>query len=426
MRGLIFAAMRPWFIPFPDPRGSIRTRFFVAVALSGPVWAAVQFGEVVARKALSASPLQVTLLTMIMPLANLTAIWWARLLVGRDQRPFMLAMGLLGSAAMISGLWMNTFSHLFLAFFLYYLAYAVYNTGQNRLLQQHIRIGSHGGVFGIANGIRMAAAALFSWLGGHWMDTVAGGYRHLYAVAGMITLFSTVIYATMPTKDDPAAARQGLNRTLLLGPLVEAWQLLKRRGDFVRYQIGFMLYGMAFIGMLPVVPLFLVDDLKLDYTTIGLAKGTIFQIVMIPSIAIFGKLYDRMTPHRMASRVFTALALYPLLLISSWYLPQYWRGLTVFAAFALFGAAMGGVSVLWSVSSVTFAGEEDAGVYQALHMAATAVRGTLAPLLALLVMQLFGKIAALSMAALFWIAAGVYMALLDRSDGAALQNRRFP
>lgn len=418
--------MRPWYAIFPDPRGSIRSRFLLAVALSGPVWAAVQFGEVVGRKALSASPLQITILTMLMPLANLTAIWWARILVARDQRPFMLWTGLIGSIAMISGLWMNSYTHLFVAFFIYYLTYTLVNTGQNRLLQQHVHTGDHGGLFGIANGIRMALAAIFSWLAGHWMDNVADGHRQVFALAGVITLFSSIIYATMPTRNDPSAARQGWNRTLLLGPLVEVIQLLKRRGDFVRYQIGFMLYGMAFIGMTPVVPLFLVDDLKLDYTAIGLAKGTVFQLVMIPSIAIFGKLYDRLPPHRMASRVFTSLALYPLLLIASWYAPLEWRTSLVIAAFALFGIAMGGVSVLWSVSSVTFAGEEDAGVYQAVHLAAVAVRGTLAPLLALLVMHFLGKIAAMAMASLFWVAAGIWMAHLDHRDGAALHALRAP
>lgn len=410
--------MRPWYQLLPAPRGSVKQKFIVAVALTGPVWAAVQFGEVIARKDLGASPIQITLLTMVMPVANLTAIWWSRLLVGRDQRPMLLVMGMLGSLAMISGLWLHSFLHLFAAFFFYYLSYAVMTTGQNRLLQQHIRTGTQGGVFGLSTGIRMSMAALVSGLAGMWMDSTTEGYRHLYFVAGLITVISTLIFASMPTKDDPSLPRQGLNRKLLLNPLVEAGRLLKRRPDYLRFELGFMIYGMAFIGLLPVVPLFLVDDLGFDYTTIGVARGTVQQLVMIPSVWLFGRLFDRMTPHSMAAGVFTALALHPLMLITAYYLPPVWQPAAVMLSFGLFGAAMGGVSVLWFVSSVSFAGEEDAGVYQAVHMAATAIRGVAAPLLAYVVMTFAGKLAALWMAMAFWLIAGAYMARLNRLDGA--------
>lgn len=395
----------------------MKQQFVFAVALTGPVWAAVQFGEVIARKDLGASPIQITLLTMVMPIANLTAIWWSRLLVGRDQRPLVLGMGLIGSAAMISGLWLHSFLHLFLAFFFYYLSYAVTTTGQNRLLQQHIRTGTQGGVFGFSTGIRMGAAALVSWLAGMWMDSTFEGYRHLYFMAGLITVISTLIFASMPTKEDPNVPRQGLNRKILLGPLVEAGKLLKRRPDYLRFEIGFMIYGMAFIGLLPVVPLFLVDDLGFDYTTIGVARGTVQQLVMIPSVWFFGRLFDRMTPHAMAAWVFSSLSLHPLLLISAAYLPENLALVAVMLSYACFGAAMGGVSVLWFVSSVSFARDEDAGVYQAVHMAATAIRGIAAPLLAYAVMTFAGKLAALWMAVIFWLVAGTYMARLNRTDG---------
>jgi len=416
--------MRLWYVPLPDIRGSMKLRFLLATAFSGPVWAAVQFGEVIARKGLSATPLQITLLTMIMPLANLTAIWWSQIFVGRDQRPVMLTMGLMGSIAMTSGLWMNSYAHLFVAFLFYYLSYAVFNTGQNRLLQQHISTGTEGGVFGLANSLRMGIAALVSWLGGHWMDTVTDGYRHVFLVGGIFLFISTLVIASMPTRNEPALKRPWMNREIFLGPLIEAGRLLKRRPDFLRYEAGFMIYGMAFIGMLPVVPLFLVDDLQLDYTAIGLARGTVMQVVMIPSMALFGALFDKMTPHRMAVGAFGVLTLHPALLITAAYMPPEYHVPLVIASYVIFGLGMGGVSVLWSVSSVSFAGDEDAGVYQALHMAATAIRGTLAPLLAYTVMHFFGRIPAMALSAAFWLIAAIFMGFLDRKDGPKILQDR--
>lgn len=53
-----------------------RGRFVLFQAFSGTVYAAMQFGEVIARKSLNANAFEVTILTMMMPLAGLTSIWW--------------------------------------------------------------------------------------------------------------------------------------------------------------------------------------------------------------------------------------------------------------------------------------------------------------------------------------------------------------
>lgn len=412
--------MRPWLTLTPAARGPIKVRFSSAVALSGPVWAAIQFGEVIARKSLGASAIAITLITMLNPLVNFTAIWWSRILEGRDQRRIILITGLLGHLAIMTGIWLTHLPHLLVMFLFYYVAYAAYQTGQNRVLQQHVEKETHGALFGVSNGIRMALAAGASYFAGLWMDHHPDGFRHVFLITGAIGAIGIVLFATLPTRRDPNHRHYRPNHHNLLTPLREAWRLLKRRPDYLRFELGFMVYGIAFMMMLPVVPIFLVDDLTLDYTAIGLAKGAIFQVVTILSITWFGKLYDRMTPHALASRVFLLLAVHPVMLIFSWLFPAL-RLPIVYAAFGLFGFAMAGVSVLWSVSSVRFAGEEDAGVYQAVHVAATAVRGSFAPLLGYLVMTFFGRLQAMGLAAFFWIAAGIIMAWLDRSDGQAMR-----
>ncbi len=75
----------------------------------------------------------------------------------------------------------------------------------------------------------------------------------------------------------------------------------------------------------------------------------------------------------------------------------------VYASFIVFGVAMGGVILLWNISSVRFAANEDAGIYQSVHLAAMGVRGMFAPLLAYLVMNRFGAITALAFAAAMWV-----------------------
>ncbi|MCB2198593.1 MFS transporter [bacterium] len=401
------------------PRGPMRGRFTTALALSGPVYAIITFGEVIARKSLGASALAITLLTMLMPLANFTAIWWSRMLEGRDQRKIMLIVGLIGHIGLMTGIYLTHLPHLLLIYLIYYLAYAVVLTAQNRLLQQHVASKDHGSIFGMANSLRMAAAALVSWLAGLWMDGHPDGFRHVFFITGAIGVLSTILFASIPTRHQTDHVAWRPTPSNLLAPLKDAARLLKRRPDFLRFEIGFMIYGMAFMMMLPVTPIFLVDDLQLDYTMIGLARGAVFQLVTILSIAWFGRLYDRVTAQKLASIVFSLLALHPLLLMASYLLPEYTVAY-VFASFGVFGIAMGGVSILWSVSSVRFAGEEDAGVYQAVHIAATAVRGSVAPLLGYVVMTWLGRLPALAIASAIWLVSGLFMAHLHRKDGVLL------
>jgi hypothetical protein len=119
-------------------RSSIARRMLLYVSLSGMLYAVMQFGEVIARKSLGASELQVTLLTMVMPVTSLTSIWWGRLLMGQDQRLALWITGTRSMLAVASGVFLGSVRHLFFIYFLYFLTFAVQVPARNRVLQQHI------------------------------------------------------------------------------------------------------------------------------------------------------------------------------------------------------------------------------------------------------------------------------------------------
>jgi len=396
-------------------------RFIWAMILQGPLFAALQFGEVVARKSFQASALSITVLTMTMPIVSLSALWWGQILKGRDQRKALFVSGLLGSVAIMSCYWTQGVGHLIVAYALSYLAYAVLLTGQNRVLQQHVDKKNRGGIFGLSNSFRMALAAVVSLIAGWWMDTHVEGYRHLFLFGGFIGFISILLFSSIPTSNkDPLIEKTKIN---FIDPLVNSWKLIKRRPDLLRFEIGFMIYGVAFMMTLPVVPIFLVDDLQLDYTTIGFARGAIQQLLMIPALFIFGRIFDKITPHLLAGRVFLLLTLYPLFLVLATVLPIEIRIFSVYAAFAALGVAMGGVSIVWHTGSVRFAAEEDAGEYQAVHVAATGVRGSFAPLLAYVAMNYIGKPMTLLITMVLWFVSALFMFSCHKKDGLPLMDK---
>jgi len=353
---------------------SVSRQYILYATFAGVVFAVMQFGEVIARKSLGASELSVTLITMTMPVSSLTSIWWARLLVGRSQTKFLLFFGVIAYLALMSGIFLKTFEHLLTIHIAYFLINALIITSDNRILQQHIPPARTGRLFGLASGSRTAMVALVSLLAGWYMDVSAGGFRHVYFAAAIAGLFALSRIASIPTGYVAGADPQPINRKLFLGPLEKVFLLLKRRRDFLRFEAAFMLYGIAFMISLPVIPLYLVDDLHLSYSQIGIARGTVPQMVMILFIPLLGRLFDRTTPHRMAVIVFFLLSFFPLLLLYAGQVEGTMRMFMISIAFGFFGAVMSGVMVLWSLSSLRFAGSEDSGVYHSVHVAATGVR----------------------------------------------------
>ena len=389
----------------------VAARFVEYAICAGVVFAVLLFGEVIAAKSLGAGSLEVAFLTMTMPVANITSLWWARLLVGRDQRPYLRRAAIAGCVILVTGFFLRTVGHLLFIHFSYFLLFALLNPAENRLLQQCIPSARTGRLYGIAAGLRMGTAALVSGLAGVYLTYVEGGYCHLYAAAGVMALIGIRQLATIRTGRGSGEGAERFDRRMVLVPVVKSIQLLRRRKDYLRFEGAFMLYGIAFMMSLPVVSLFLVEDLALDYATIGLARGSMWQLAMALGVLMFGRVFDRTTPHRLAVFIFLLLSFFPWFLLAAGRLEGTWRLVAVYGGFAMFGVAMGGVMLLWSLSSIRFAGDEDAGVYHSVHVAATGIRGIFAPLLGYFVMTTMGKETALVVISGFWVLASGAMIL---------------
>lgn len=403
-------------------RSSVARRYLAYVTLSGAVGGALQFNEIIARKSLGASGLAVTLLTMAMPVAALTSLWWARMIEGRDQRRLLLIIGSIGFLAIASGAFLFTFSHLLIFSLIYFLSFALVGPSENRVLQQHVAAKSTGRTFGTASSFRTGVGALACAGAGMWMEHHEGGWRNIFPIAAMIGFIALGFLASVHTGGNMTGKQVRVDRQFIMSPLKDVVALLKRRKDYLRFEIAFMIYGIAFMMTLPVVPLFLVDDLGLGYDTIGLARGTFTQVLMVIAIPLFGWIFDKTTPHRLAAIVFVMLGLFPILLLSAATFEGTLRVVMVYISFGYFGAIMSGIVVLWQLSSIRFSGDEDAGIYHSVHISATGLRGVTAPLLGYFVMTFLGKTTALLTSSALFVIAGFAMILVMKIDEKALRT----
>jgi predicted MFS family arabinose efflux permease len=124
---------------------------------------------------------------------------------------------------------------------------------------------------------------------------------------------------------------------------------------------------------------------------------------------LIGRLHDRQHPFRFISASFGLLMAFPVLIVIS----SLWQGMPVvpvvivFLAYTIFGIAMTGVNIAWNMGSIYYAGDQDASIYQSVHVTLTGIRGLIAPALGYALLKIFGLTAVFVVAAGFLCTASV-------------------
>ncbi|NMD13059.1 MAG: multidrug efflux MFS transporter, partial [Candidatus Cloacimonetes bacterium] len=242
---------------------------------------------------------------------------------------------------------------------------------------------------------------------GRLLDIREQSFRWILVATGICGFISSALLANVRIQHTirEKICGQGSWKEALLEPITGAFRLLKEDKAFAAFERSFSLYGMGFIMMQPIIPIYLVDKLQLSYTNNFLAKGILSQMGLLLLAPMLGKLHDRTHPFRFISVFFGLLVIFPLLFVVS----SLWQGqslmpvLLVFLAYLIFGIAMAGVNISWSMGSIFFAGERDASIYQSLHVTLTGVRGLIAPVLGYAMLKIF------SLTAVFVVAAGFFL-----------------
>jgi len=169
-----------------------------------------------------------------------------------------------------------------------------------------------------------------------------------------------------------------------------------------------MLYGLGFMMLQPVLPLFLVDEIHVQYSEAATARGLIYWGMMALVSPIFGRLLDRWDAVRLSIFGFAFLMVVPLLLAVSHSLHG------VYAAFAVFGFAMSPVNIAWTMGPILFAGRRDAATYMGVHVTMVGIRGLIGNPMGLILFKTFGSRPTFLIAGLFFALAMVVMIRLNR------------
>jgi len=406
-----------------------------AAFLTGLCMGVLFLADTIVAKTLDGSNLSVTLINVLMGAGFLSTLFTSGMMRNRRKGPFILGAALVGRLALgLTGAWIHTVWYVAMIGIAWF-AQALIVTAQVSIIQRAYERDRRDQIFGVSISVDMTARLLATVGAGWIMDWNEASYRWIYAVAGLAGLGGAILLARLERHSE---AGTSAGATPLFRPLGEAgwaagwrgardsarqfWQILSGDATFRRFERNFFIYGIAFLALTPIVPIFLVHDLQLDYARIGLARGLMAQAGMILFSPVLGRLMQRTGPVRFSGGVFAILTLFPLLLLVSVYVTAPLRIGFVYAGFLAFGIAMAGVNLAWNLSSIHFSGTEDPSSYQGVHSTLVGARGVIAPFLGYAVIQTASTRVGFGFTALLFLTAAFLMVRMGRDRAQARQS----
>jgi MFS family permease len=404
-------------------------RFHIpAAALEGLVAGVFTMNDIVLRKTFGASALLITLVVMAPPVSQLLAIVWGNLMEGRKKRPFILGFGGAGRLALLAVAFATTpIAFSIPIIFSITMATAII-PALNALYQTNYPNVERGRVYGWV----MSATALATIVGsvgaGALMDWNHESYRLIYPVCGLVGLGAAFLFYRIRARR--AALRARVERRAkafgrlaravpffqidwlddvqraLRNPLRGARTIYASDPAFLKFEIAFMIYGLAFMLMQPVIPIFLVDEIKVQYSQAATARGLIFYGVVAILSPYFGRMLDQWNAVRLSMIGFLILAFFPVGMALSRSVPA------VYLSFAIYGVGMTAVNIAWTMGPILFAGHRDAAAYMGVHVTMVGIRGLVGNPMGLFLLSTVGsRVTFLVAGALFLAATGLMMRL---------------
>ncbi len=346
-----------------------------SLALEGVVQGAFSLNDIILKKTLHASDATLTGYVTGQSMALLFPALWTDINRGRYVRSHYLWFGGAGRLLLIALAFVTAplpFAGIVVASMI--LAYALIPS-QNMLYQSNYRPGERGHAFGFARrifAIGFVVAALAAGALNQVHPYAWRGYYVVVALAGFLSFWLFWRVRLRRTRkgaaaDAPAAPPEAGDDWLWMR-LGGSVRLLLGERDFLIYESFFFCYGLAFMMLSAVLPVFLVEGLHVDYAQAGTAKGLVMYGVFIIVSPLAGRLCDRWGPVRLAATAFACMGLFPITLC-------FVHGIgALYGAYAIFGTSLAAVDIAWNLGPIHFARGQDSTRFMGAHTSLVALR----------------------------------------------------
>lgn len=286
--------------------------------------------------------------------------------------------------------------YLFLGVFLvYFFGNIIIYPAINVLLKTNYRHENFGKLFSYATSLNKIIILIATFAYGLLLDADNYAFRYVFPVVGVLGVISLYVLSGIDYSrvvQHPAALKF---RDSVRESLSNMVHIMKINRPYLHFEIGFMVYGFAFMISVTIINIFFQDALHLNYTSVAFYKNA-YNILAIMLLPYFGKLLSNIDPRRFAAITFAALFMYVFFLLMTdffpayveiWGVKLYYMLIMSFLFYGIFAATM---SLLWFIGSAYFCKPEEADDYQSVHLSLTGVRSLFAPIFGIYFYELMG------------------------------------
>ena len=319
------------------------------------------FVPVVARR-LGASPFLLSLITAAPAAGNIVAVFATHYLQGRRKMPFMVMAWTIGRGVFLLMPLVTTPWPFGLVVMASWLIVSLPVPGYVEVMQQIYPSEYRGRVMAYVRVGFTACVTVMTPLIGWLLDVWS--YQLLLPIASVFGILSGWTFGRVQVEEVISRKRHDL---------LEPWRILKRDARYRNYSIAFFTYGFALLLTAPLIPILLVDELRLSYSQVGLL-GMINSVFWMGFYVVWGRTVDRRGG-------FWTLKLSFLLTVPVSLAYLFAQNMWLAAVAYIFtGITVAGVDLGWINAIMQFAHKEQIGDYVALHSALVGLRGIIGPL----------------------------------------------
>ena len=297
-------------------------------------------------------------------------------------------------------------------FFMYYMANPMIYPTINYYLKNSYQKMHFGKLYSYATSANKVVMLVSTLVFGIMLDYDNYIYIYVYPVVAVLGIIS-IFLLTLIDKSVKAEVRDFKPFFVSVKDSIrKMFRVIKFNKPFRDFEIGFMLYGFAFMITISIITNYMADELNLNYTSLSIYKN-FYNILAIILLPFFGRLMDKIDPRKFAMITFLSLLLYIMFIGLTEYFPYNFElGLpylkenfqvyyTLVISFIFHGFFAATMSLLWSIGSAYFCKNEDTGDYQSVHLTLVGGRALFAPLLGVLFYKLYGFVFVVLLGILF-------------------------
>jgi predicted MFS family arabinose efflux permease len=330
---------------------------------------------------LQATRWQIACFISLKPIASLFSLYWSAPIKRRRDRlvPNIIWASVLGHLPFLLVPFVQHPWFFVFASAIYMLFYRGVNPAWMELLKINIPEEHRKRVFAYGSALYHVGGALLAIAVGWLLDDFFEAWRWLFPLTAVLALGAIIFQATLPIKkqwveEDPLVFPVFSFKEQFQKPWKEAWELMRRRPDFARFQIGFMLGGGGLMLWQPALPQFFLEVLHLNYKELTIAMTLCKSIGYALALPVWTRAMSRIDIFIFSGFVPAIAALFPLGLIAA-----QWHLLWLYVAYFLYGIMQAGSEMSWNLSGPIFSKHEDSSTYSSVNVMTVGLRGCIAP-----------------------------------------------